>query len=68
MSARVAVVTGASRDLGRSMALRLAERLVGVLGTCRSSQVEADALLAEIAGEYRTDRSLGRTTDLKRKR
>lgn len=48
MTRRVAIVTGASRGLGRSMALQLASRGVDVLGTYRSSAGEAQTLLAEV--------------------
>jgi len=36
MSSKIAVITGAGRGLGRSMALHLARRGVGVIGTLRS--------------------------------
>lgn len=48
MTGRLAIVTGASRGLGRSMALQLADRGVGVLGTYRSSPDEAMAVAAAI--------------------
>lgn len=50
MTARVAVVTGASRGLGRSIALNLVRSGVGVVGTYRTGHAEADAVAAEIAG------------------
>ncbi len=45
---RIAVITGASRGLGKSMALHLAERGVGILLTYRSGEAEARAVVAEI--------------------
>ena len=45
MDTKIAVVTGASRGLGRSMALHLAAQCVDVIGTYRSSEAEA----AEVA-------------------
>lgn len=48
MTQKIAIITGASRGLGRSMALHLARRGVGVIGTYRNSAAEAEALVAEI--------------------
>jgi NAD(P)-dependent dehydrogenase (short-subunit alcohol dehydrogenase family) len=48
MTTKIALVTGASRGLGRSIALHLARRGIGVLGTYLSRRQEADALVAEI--------------------
>jgi NAD(P)-dependent dehydrogenase (short-subunit alcohol dehydrogenase family) len=45
---RIAVVTGASRGLGRSMARHLARAGVGVIGTYRSRKDEAEAVVAEM--------------------
>lgn len=45
---KLAVITGASRGLGRSMALHLARRGVDVLGTFNSHREVADATVAEI--------------------
>jgi NAD(P)-dependent dehydrogenase (short-subunit alcohol dehydrogenase family) len=45
---RIAVVTGASRGLGRSMAQHLARAGWGVVGTYRSSRDGADAVVGEI--------------------
>ena len=45
---KIAVVTGASRGLGRSMVQHLARAGVGVIGTYHSRRDEADRLLAEI--------------------
>jgi NAD(P)-dependent dehydrogenase (short-subunit alcohol dehydrogenase family) len=47
-SKRIALVTGASRGLGRSMALHLAERGAGVVITYRSAAEEARAVVAEL--------------------
>ncbi|MFC4314856.1 SDR family NAD(P)-dependent oxidoreductase [Steroidobacter flavus] len=44
----IALVTGGSRGLGRSMALHLAERGIDVVLTYRSNKKEADAVVAEI--------------------
>jgi NAD(P)-dependent dehydrogenase (short-subunit alcohol dehydrogenase family) len=48
MTDKIALITGASRGLGRSMALHLAERGVGIIGTFRTGAAEADALRQEI--------------------
>jgi NAD(P)-dependent dehydrogenase (short-subunit alcohol dehydrogenase family) len=48
MTKQIAIITGASRGLGRSMALHLAKRGVGVIGTYLSASTEADALTREI--------------------
>ncbi|MCM2458581.1 SDR family oxidoreductase [Rhizobium sp. CG4] len=48
MSQKIALITGASRGLGRSMALHLARRGVGIVGTYRQGAAEADALASEI--------------------
>jgi NAD(P)-dependent dehydrogenase (short-subunit alcohol dehydrogenase family) len=48
MSNQIALITGASRGLGRNMALHLAKRGVNIIGTYRSSSAEADALRREI--------------------
>ncbi|MBN8899854.1 MAG: SDR family NAD(P)-dependent oxidoreductase, partial [Rhodospirillales bacterium] len=45
---KIAVVTGASRGLGRSMAIALARKGVDVIGTYHSNQKEADATAAAI--------------------
>jgi NAD(P)-dependent dehydrogenase (short-subunit alcohol dehydrogenase family) len=45
---KIAIITGASRGLGRSMALHLAEKGVDVLGTYHSNRKEADAVAAAI--------------------
>ncbi len=46
----IALVTGASRGLGRSMAVHLARAGIGVVGTYLSRKADADDLVAELAG------------------
>lgn len=46
---QIALITGASRGLGRSMATHLARAGIGVIGTYRTRKDEADRLLAELA-------------------
>ena len=48
MSRQIALITGASRGLGRNMALHLAKRGVDIIGTYRSGSVEAETLHEEI--------------------
>jgi len=48
MTKPIALITGASRGLGRNMALHLAKRGVHIIGTYRSGAAEADALRQEI--------------------
>lgn len=48
MTKKIALITGASRGLGRSMALHLAKRGVAIIGTYRSAAAEADTLRQEI--------------------
>jgi NAD(P)-dependent dehydrogenase (short-subunit alcohol dehydrogenase family) len=48
MTNQIALITGASRGLGRSMALHLAKRGIAIIGTYRSGAAEADALAREI--------------------
>ena len=57
MADTIAVVTGASRGLGRSIAVHLARAGVDVVGTYRSRQDEADATAAEI-------RAVGRRAEM----
>ena len=47
-SQQIALITGASRGLGRSAARHLAQAGVGVIGTYQSNQAEADAMVAEV--------------------
>jgi NAD(P)-dependent dehydrogenase (short-subunit alcohol dehydrogenase family) len=48
MTQKIAVLTGASRGLGRSIAVHLARQGVGVVGTYHSRKDDADAVAAEI--------------------
>jgi NAD(P)-dependent dehydrogenase (short-subunit alcohol dehydrogenase family) len=48
MTNQIALITGASRGLGRSMAMHLAKRGVHIIGTYRSGAAEADKLRQEI--------------------
>ena len=48
MTKKIALITGASRGLGRNMALHLAKRGVHIIGTYRRGAAEADALRLEI--------------------
>jgi NAD(P)-dependent dehydrogenase (short-subunit alcohol dehydrogenase family) len=48
MNGKIAIVTGASRGLGKNTALQLAAQGVAVIGTYLSSKNEADALVQEI--------------------
>ena len=48
MSRKIAVITGVSRGLGKSMALHLAAQGVGIIGTYLSKAADADALVKEI--------------------
>lgn len=48
MSQKIALITGANRGLGRSMAIHLAKAGVGIIGTYRTHKEEAEALEAEV--------------------
>ena len=48
---KIALITGASRGLGRASAVALAERGVDVIGTYHSNSQEADRAAAEIAAK-----------------
>jgi len=48
MTDKIAIITGASRGLGRNTAVNLAQRGVDVIFTYRSSQTEAENLIREI--------------------
>jgi NAD(P)-dependent dehydrogenase (short-subunit alcohol dehydrogenase family) len=52
--AKIALVTGASRGLGRNMAIALARKGVDVIGAYHSNKAEADATAAAIAALGRT--------------
>lgn len=51
MTNQIALITGASRGLGRNMALHLAKRGVHIIGTYRSGAAEVDALKQEIEAQ-----------------
>lgn len=53
MSSKIALITGAGRGLGRSMALHLAEAGVDVVGTFRSNRDEAEAVAREVEARGR---------------
>jgi NAD(P)-dependent dehydrogenase (short-subunit alcohol dehydrogenase family) len=48
MNQKIAVITGASRGLGKNTALHLAAQGIAIVGTYHSNTVEADALVQEI--------------------
>jgi NAD(P)-dependent dehydrogenase (short-subunit alcohol dehydrogenase family) len=48
MSRKIAVITGASRGLGKSTALHLAAQGVDIIGTYQRRQADAEAVVAEI--------------------
>ena len=48
MSSKIAIVTGGSRGLGKSMALSLAQKGVAVILTYHSKQAEADEVVKQI--------------------
>jgi NAD(P)-dependent dehydrogenase (short-subunit alcohol dehydrogenase family) len=54
MNTKIAIITGASRGLGKSMALHLAEKGVDILGTYNRNSDEASAVAADIerCGRY----------------
>ncbi|MBL0894827.1 SDR family NAD(P)-dependent oxidoreductase, partial [Pectobacterium atrosepticum] len=51
MTHPIALITGASRGLGRNMALHLARRGVHIIGTYRSGAAEAQTLKQEIEAQ-----------------
>ncbi len=48
MNQKIAIITGASRGLGKNTALHLAAQGVAIIGTYHSNTVEADALVHEV--------------------
>ena len=48
MQDKIAIITGASRGLGRNTAINLARRGVDVIFTYRSNETEAENLINEI--------------------
>src|ERR1700693_32984 len=51
LAGRVAIVTGAGRNIGRAIALALAEDGAAVVVNARSNKAEADAVVGEIAAK-----------------
>lgn len=51
MNSKIAIITGASRGLGRSMALHLASQGIDIVGTFRSSEDEAREVVRQIGGQ-----------------
>lgn len=51
MTQKIAIITGASRGLGKNTALHLAAQGVAIIGTYHSNTAEADALVQEIASK-----------------
>lgn len=51
MTNQIALITGASRGLGRNMALHLAKRGIHIIGTYRSGVAEAETLKQEIEAQ-----------------
>ena len=54
LNAKVALVTGAGRRIGRAIALKLASQGATVAVHYRTSHAEADAVVAEISATGRT--------------
>jgi 3-oxoacyl-[acyl-carrier protein] reductase len=50
LQGRVALVTGGARNIGRAIALALADGGAAVIVNCRAAQGDADAVVAEIEG------------------
>ena len=53
LAGNVALVTGAAKRIGRSVALRLAEEGADVIVNYRGSKAEANAVVSEIAAKGR---------------
>jgi len=54
MNQKVAVVTGASRGMGRNTAVNLAKRGVDIIFTYHSNKTEAESLIREIEAVSRS--------------
>jgi 3-oxoacyl-[acyl-carrier protein] reductase len=63
LQGRVAVVTGAGRNIGRAIALELAAAGATIAVNARSSRAEADSVAAEIAGSGTALVALADVTD-----
>ncbi|RLU13917.1 short-chain dehydrogenase, partial [Pseudomonas prosekii] len=50
MNRKIALITGASRGLGKSTALNLVAQGIDIIGTYNSRADEAQALVAQIEG------------------
>ena len=48
LAGKVAIVTGAGRNIGRAIALQLAEAGASVVVNARANKAEADSVVAEI--------------------
>ncbi|MDR2710876.1 MAG: SDR family NAD(P)-dependent oxidoreductase, partial [Burkholderiales bacterium] len=57
-SSRTVLVTGASRGIGRAIALRLAEDGFDIVVHCRSQRAQGEAAVAAIAAQGRQARLL----------
>ena len=57
LSGKVAIVTGAGRNIGRAIALALADAGASVAIVVRSNKAEADAVVKEITG--RSGKAIG---------
>ncbi|KAK5165258.1 uncharacterized protein LTR77_009356 [Saxophila tyrrhenica] len=59
LTSRVAIITGASRGLGRTIAFKLASRGCSILGTCSSRETlhHLDTLADEIAASHQSSSS-----------
>ena len=53
LAGKVAIVTGAGRNIGRAIALQLAHAGASVVVNVRSNKAEADSVLREIESRWR---------------